>query len=224
MLPLLLAALVTAAPPPDAPVNALPPPPLPSGAGETLVPPPPDPPVESEGPATVAQLNERDERWARREAEAPRRYLIESLAGVAGVAVGSWGSIALLSTTVCSTSSGCPTWIMPLPGIFTVPLGLFIAGRYLDSPGGYWWAVLGSLPGWLVADVTFYFVDKAAQGKFNPASYLPFLLPIIPAVIVFEWSATRSLKESEEQALFSRMMLLPGGPRGSVGASLALAF
>jgi hypothetical protein len=172
-----------------------------------------------------APTSEREGRWAEREAQAPKRYLIESLAGLAGVALGSWGSIALFTAQCAGAFGGSPSACAPggllaLPGFMAMPFGIWLTG----NPGGFWWAVLGSLPGWIVAEVTFYFVDRGTPGAFNPAVYLPFLIPIIPGVLLHDWSATRELRQEEEEARMSRFFIIPAGPRGSLGASVRFAF
>ncbi len=217
---MLLAALLTVLS--QAPVETpLSPAPLPSDV----------PAMESEelAPPLTDAVSEREARWAERDARKPTRYLVEALGGTVGVALGSWGLMAL-GAALCDrsrvgTSTFCvPDGVTALAGVFVLPLGMYISGRLVDSPGGYWWAMLGSLPGWVLAEITFYFVQNAAQGKFNPASYLPFLLPVIPAALLFEWSADRDLRELEGNLPITRVVVIPGGPRGSVGVSMAVGF
>ncbi|MGQ0506842.1 MAG: hypothetical protein ACT4TC_16140 [Myxococcaceae bacterium] len=178
-------------------------------------------------PAVLRREEVRARFLERREREIGKRLVVEGLGGALGIALGSWLPLAYAQSgcsTTTSTTLGCfPTWMAPLLGIGVMPFTLFAAGRIIGNPGAYGWAILGSLPGWAIASVTFYVVDQSSGGKINPFAYAAFLLPIIPALILFEWSGGRNaLEQLEEQD--GGLAILPGGPNGSFGASVVATF
>ena len=63
-------------------------------------------------------------------------------------------------------------------------------------------------------------VNSASNQYFNPAAYLTVLLPIIPGIALFEWSAWRDRRN----ASVSVQLVPMRGPRGDTGIAAVGSF